>query len=71
MINAFKILIGQLEGKRPLGRPTHMQEGSIRMYIMKQSFRDGLDSFGSALAAVPGSCNDYNECLSPVHVLIF
>jgi hypothetical protein len=31
MRNAYKILIGKLEGKRPLARPKHRWEGNIKM----------------------------------------
>jgi hypothetical protein len=29
--NAYRILMGKLEGKRPLGRPRHRWEDNIRM----------------------------------------
>jgi hypothetical protein len=29
--NAYMILVGKLEGKRPLGRPRHRWEDNIRM----------------------------------------
>jgi hypothetical protein len=31
MRNAYKILVGKLEGNRPLGRPRCKWEGNIRM----------------------------------------
>jgi hypothetical protein len=33
MRNAYKILVGKLEGKRPHGRPRRMWECNIRMYL--------------------------------------
>jgi hypothetical protein len=30
-INAYRILVGKPEGKRPLGRPTHMWVDNIKM----------------------------------------
>jgi hypothetical protein len=33
MINAYTILVGKLEGKRPLGRPRHRWEDKIRIYL--------------------------------------
>jgi hypothetical protein len=33
MRNAYKILFGKLEGKIPLGRPTHSLEYNIRMVL--------------------------------------
>ena len=29
--NAYRVLVGKLEGKRPLGRPRRRWEGNIRM----------------------------------------
>jgi hypothetical protein len=31
--NAYRILIGNPEGKRPLGRPRHMWEDNIKMNL--------------------------------------
>jgi hypothetical protein len=31
MRNAYRILVGKLEGKRPLGRPRHMWVDNIKM----------------------------------------
>jgi hypothetical protein len=31
--NAYKILVGKLEGKRPLGRPRCREEDNIKMYL--------------------------------------
>jgi hypothetical protein len=33
MRNAYKILVGKLERKRPLRRPKHRWEDNIRMYL--------------------------------------
>lgn len=33
--NAYKVMIGELEGKKPLGRPGHRWEGEIRMDLNK------------------------------------
>jgi hypothetical protein len=33
--NAYKILVGKPEGKRPLGRPRHRWEGNIRLDLGK------------------------------------
>jgi len=35
MRNAYKILVGQLEGKRPLGRPRGRGKDNISMYLRK------------------------------------
>ena len=34
--SAFKMLTGKITGKRPLGRPRHKWEGSIRMDLKKE-----------------------------------
>jgi hypothetical protein len=31
--NAYRILVGKPEGKRPLGRPRHTWEGDIKMEL--------------------------------------
>jgi hypothetical protein len=47
MINAYDILVGKPEGKRPLGRPRHRWE-DIRMDLRKNRVgRCGLDPSGS------------------------
>jgi hypothetical protein len=33
--NAYNILVGKPEGKRPLGRPRHRWEENIRIYLRK------------------------------------
>jgi hypothetical protein len=33
MRNTYSILVGKLEGKRPLGRPRHRWEDNIRMDV--------------------------------------
>jgi len=35
MRNAYKILVGKSEGKRPLGRPRRRWEDDVRMYLME------------------------------------
>jgi hypothetical protein len=32
-MNACRILVGKLEGKRPLGRPRRRREDNIKMYL--------------------------------------
>jgi hypothetical protein len=36
MRNVYKILVGEPEGKRPLGRPKHRWEDNIRMDIRER-----------------------------------
>jgi hypothetical protein len=33
--NAYRILVGKPEGRRPLGRPRHRREDNIRMVLRK------------------------------------
>jgi hypothetical protein len=43
--NAYKILFGKSERKRPLGTPRHRWEDIIKMYLMLG--RCGLDACGT------------------------
>jgi hypothetical protein len=47
MRNVYNILVGKLEGKRPLGRPTLRREDNIRKILRKQVERCGLGASGS------------------------
>jgi hypothetical protein len=38
MINAYKILVGRPEGKRPLGRPRRRWEDNIKMDLREIGF---------------------------------
>jgi hypothetical protein len=40
--NAYRILVGKPEGKKPLGRPRHRWEDNIRMDL-KEIGWDGMD----------------------------
>jgi hypothetical protein len=42
MRNAYKILVGKPEGKRPLGRSRHRWEGNIRMDL-REVMWEGVD----------------------------
>jgi hypothetical protein len=42
MRNAYKILVGKPEGKRPLGRPWHRWEDNIKMDLKEIGF-EGVD----------------------------
>jgi hypothetical protein len=37
-LNAYKILVGILEGKRKLGKPKHKWENTTEMYITEVTF---------------------------------
>jgi hypothetical protein len=46
--NAYNILVGKPEGRRPLGRPRCRREDNIRMDLREIGFWGcGLDLFGS------------------------
>jgi hypothetical protein len=55
--NAYRILVGKPEGKRPLGRPRSKWEDNIRMDLGEI----GLDWCGSGSGPVEGSCEHGNE----------
>jgi hypothetical protein len=40
--NAYRILVGNPEGKRPLGRPRHRSVGNIKMDLREIGW-DGMD----------------------------
>jgi hypothetical protein len=40
--NAYSILVGKLEGKRPLGRPRRRWMGNIKIYLREVGW-DGMD----------------------------
>jgi hypothetical protein len=42
--NAYKVLVGKPEGKRPLGRPRHRWEDGIRMDLGETGL-EGVDWF--------------------------
>jgi hypothetical protein len=39
---AYNVLVGKLEWKRPLGRPSHRWEGNIRMDLREAGW-EGVD----------------------------
>jgi hypothetical protein len=41
-INAYRILVGKREGKRPLGIPTHRWVDNIKMHLRELGW-DGVD----------------------------
>jgi hypothetical protein len=40
--NAYRVLVGKPEGKRPLGRPTYRRVDDIKMDL-REIGRDGMD----------------------------
>jgi hypothetical protein len=43
----YKVLVGNFEGKRPLGRPRRMWEDGITMDLTVIGWGCGMDSVGS------------------------
>jgi hypothetical protein len=60
----YKVLVGKLEGKRPLGRPRRRWENRIRMDLREIGLGGGLDSTGSGQGPVAGcgECGDEPSC---------
>jgi hypothetical protein len=57
--NAYRILVGKPEGKRPLGRPRRRWVDNIKMDLREIGW-DGIDWIDLA-QAVEGSCEHGNE----------
>jgi hypothetical protein len=62
--NSRTILARKPEGKRQLERRKHRWNNSIKMYV--KELRCGLDSSGSGLGQVAGSCEYGNESLGSI-----
>jgi hypothetical protein len=62
MRNAYNILVGKPEGKRPLGRPRHRWESNIKMDLIETEF-GGVDWINLAQNRDWwwGSCEHGNE----------
>jgi len=41
--DASRLLLGNPEGKRPLGRPTHRWEDNIKMDLQREGWEGGMD----------------------------
>jgi hypothetical protein len=60
--NAYRILVGKPEGKRPLGRPRRRWVGNIKIDLKRDRMGwYGLDRSGSGLRPVEGSCERGDE----------
>ena len=60
---AYRVLVGNPEGRRPLGRPKRRWEDNIKMNLREVSWRGGrgLDRSGSVYGYVVSSCEFGNE----------
>jgi hypothetical protein len=69
MINAYKLLVGNPEERKALGRPTCKWEDNIQIDLKRNrmcGYR--LDSTGSGWRSVMGSCEHGNESLVSIKV---
>jgi hypothetical protein len=48
----YKVLVGKLEGKRPLGRPRHRWEDGIRMDLKEIGLGVWMDRWRAVVSAV-------------------
>jgi hypothetical protein len=60
------ILVGKLEGKSPLGRPTRRWANNIRMDLTDRMGWYGLGQCGSEQGPVEGSCEHGNELFGSI-----
>jgi hypothetical protein len=61
-MNAYRILVGKPEGKRPLGRPKSRWVGNIKIDLREIGW-DSMDRSGSGYGPVEGSCEHGDEPL--------
>jgi hypothetical protein len=54
--DAYKILVGKPEGRRPLGRPRRRWDNNIKIDLQKWDREHGLDLSGSAWGQMSGTC---------------
>jgi hypothetical protein len=68
LLNAYSILFGKPERKRPLRRPRHRWEDNIRMDLMEIGWeRCGLDSSGSGQEPMACCFEHSNEHLGSMN----
>jgi hypothetical protein len=61
MRNAHKILVGEPEGKRPLGRRRRRWKDNIRFDFREIGLEGVLDASGSGQGPMSGCCKHGNE----------
>jgi hypothetical protein len=65
-INAYRILVGKQEKKRPLGRPICRREGNIKTDL-REIVWGSMDWIYLAQRPVEGSCEHGNEPLGSIN----
>ena len=64
---AYRLLVGNPEGRRPLGRPTRRLEDNIEMDVREMGWEYGLDRSGSGYGQVADSCECGNELSDSIY----
>ena len=59
--DAYRVLVGKPERRRPLGRPRRRWEGNIKVDLTDVGWGDGLNRPGSGWGQVAGCCECCNE----------
>ena len=62
----YRILVGKLEGKRPLGRPTRRWENNINESSGSGMWEYGLDRVSRGQGKVAGTCDCGSEPLGSI-----
>jgi hypothetical protein len=66
--NVYKIVIGNPEGKRPLGRPWCRWEDNSKINFREIESDDcGLEPYASGQGPMAGSCEHGNESSGPIN----
>ena len=58
---AYRVLLGKLEGRKPLGRPRRRWEDNVKMDLQEVGWGHGLDRSGSEEGQVSCCCECGNE----------
>jgi hypothetical protein len=58
---AYKVLVGEPEGKRPSGRPRRKWENKIKMHLQEMEKGMGMIDLVQYRGHVTGSCESGNE----------
>jgi hypothetical protein len=64
--DAYRILVGKPEGRRPLGKSRLKREDNIKMNVRQAGWKLALDRSGSKQEQVTGSCeygNEHSGCI--------